>query len=30
MSGPRDWALTLVAALLLLGVVIYGVMRLYA
>ena len=30
MTGARDWALTLIAALLLLGTLAYGVLRLYA
>jgi hypothetical protein len=28
--GPRDWALTLVVAALLAGVIAYGILRLYA
>jgi hypothetical protein len=28
--GPRDWALTLVAAALFAGIIAYGVFRLYA
>ena len=30
MNGPRDWALTLIAAALFAGTIAYGILRLYA
>jgi hypothetical protein len=30
MIGPREWALTLISAALLLGTLAYGVLRVYA